>query len=94
VPPLARFHIVLVLHDALPRQSAVLSELCVKTKQDVRLHEARTNQKHDIKRTVDGIFNDSEAKANLVGLYSVLLRVDRRINPHLYADKKRDEHHD
>jgi len=29
-----------------------------------------------------------EARHNLIGLFQLLLKVDRRINPHLYKTKK------
>lgn len=32
--------------------------------------------------------NDFEARQNLLGVFSILLKVDKRINPHLY---KKDE---
>jgi len=37
------------------------------------------------KAEVDAIFDDFEAKTNFVGLYDLLLKIDRRTNPHLYA---------
>lgn len=33
----------------------------------------------------DAIFEDFEAKTNFVGLYDLLLKIDRRENPQLYA---------
>jgi hypothetical protein len=33
---------------------------------------------------VDAIFANHESKSNLVGLYSLLLKIDRRQNPQLY----------
>lgn len=33
---------------------------------------------------VDAIFDDHESKSNLVGLYNLLLKIDRRENPQLY----------
>ncbi|MFA5080036.1 MAG: hypothetical protein WC472_00205 [Candidatus Paceibacterota bacterium] len=32
---------------------------------------------------------DWEARQDLVGLFSLLLKVDKRVNPHLYKIKKR-----
>mgnify|MGYP003393432679 CR=1 FL=1 len=37
-----------------------------------------------IKRVVDEMFSDAESKSNLVGLYSLLLKIDRRINSRAY----------
>ena len=31
---------------------------------------------------------DFEARSNLVGFFDLLLKVDKRVNPHLYEDKK------
>lgn len=31
---------------------------------------------------------DFEARNNLVGFYDLLLKIDKRINPHLYENKK------
>lgn len=36
------------------------------------------------KAEVDAIFDDFEAKTNFVGLYDLLLKIDRRTSPHLY----------
>ncbi len=33
---------------------------------------------------------DFEARNNLVGFYNLLLKVDKRVNPHLYQNKKYD----
>ena len=33
---------------------------------------------------------DDEAQRNLLGLFSLLLEVDKRVNPHLYKKKKRN----
>ncbi|MBI2612793.1 hypothetical protein HYW59_03235 [Candidatus Kaiserbacteria bacterium] len=38
-----------------------------------------------IERIVNEIFEDFESKSNIVGLYALLLRIDKRENPHLYA---------
>lgn len=32
----------------------------------------------------DAIFADFESRSNLVGLYSLLLKIDKRVNPQLY----------
>ena len=32
------------------------------------------------------VFEDFEAKSNIVGLYDLLFKIDRRVNPHLYND--------
>ena len=40
---------------------------------------------------VSRIFDDFESKGNIVGLYSLLLQIDQRINPELYAEDKRDK---
>ena len=36
------------------------------------------------KAEVEAIFDDFEAKTNFVGLYDLLLKIDRRTSPHLY----------
>jgi hypothetical protein len=33
---------------------------------------------------VDEIFDDFESRNNIVGLYDLLLKIDQRVNPHLY----------
>lgn len=30
------------------------------------------------------IFEDFEARSNIIGLFDLLLKIDRRVNPHLY----------
>lgn len=35
--------------------------------------------------TADLMFGDFESKTNLIGLYDLLLKIDRRNNPNLYA---------
>lgn len=37
-------------------------------------------------RIVREIMADFEGDKNLLGLYDLLLKIDRRINPHLYTD--------
>jgi hypothetical protein len=41
------------------------------------------------KLDVDAIFNDPESRRNLVGLFDLLLKMDRRNNPELYGLKKK-----
>ena len=54
------------------------------------------DQKKEIKPTdkasleIDQIFDDFEARSNLVGLYNLLLKIDRRVNPQLYDKKSYD----
>lgn len=36
---------------------------------------------------VEKVSPEYEARHNLIGLFSILLEVDRRINPHLYEKK-------
>lgn len=58
-----------------------------------RSHYQMKDKNDEIEGIVDKIFDDFEAKRNLVGLYSLLLQIDKRINPHLYAKeaaRKRD----
>ena len=33
---------------------------------------------------VEKVFADYEARTNIVGLFDLLLKIDRRVNPHLY----------
>jgi hypothetical protein len=37
-------------------------------------------------REVEEVFNDFEARSNIVGLFDQLLKIDMRVNPHLYND--------
>ena len=39
-----------------------------------------------IEREVDSIFDDPEAQRNVVGLFDLLLKIDRRLNPQTYAN--------
>ena len=32
----------------------------------------------------DVVFGDFESRSNIIGLYDLLLRIDKRINPHNY----------
>ena len=41
---------------------------------------------------IDKVSPEYEARHNLIGLFSVLLEVDRRVNPHLY-EKKQEAFH-
>jgi len=47
---------------------------------------------------IDKIFDDPESRRNIVGLFDLLLKIDRRINPDLYKPKngseKTNEKHD
>lgn len=43
-------------------------------------------------RQAKEIFEDYEAKSNLVGLFDLLLKIDRRVNPQLYSSG--DKNHD
>ena len=36
------------------------------------------------------VFGDFEARRNIVGLYDLLYKIDRRINPHLYEHSEPD----
>ncbi len=38
---------------------------------------------------VEKVSPEYEAHHNLIGLFSVLLEVDRRVNPHLYEKKRK-----
>lgn len=40
--------------------------------------------KHELHREVETLFDDIEARSNIVGLYDLLLKVDRRTRPDLY----------
>lgn len=44
------------------------------------------SQEHEDQRDpqVTAVFDDFEAKSNLVGLYNLLLTIDRRTHPELY----------
>jgi len=35
------------------------------------------------------IFEDYEARSNIVGLFDLLLKIDRRVNPKLYAPENK-----
>jgi hypothetical protein len=42
-------------------------------------------EKGERDRIVEKIMADFEGEKNLTGLYDLLLKIDRRINPHLYT---------
>jgi hypothetical protein len=35
---------------------------------------------------IDEVFDDFESRENIVGLFDLLLKIDRRINPEMYND--------
>jgi len=48
------------------------------------LEQDTTEEKKVSNEKVDEIFDDFESRNNIVGLYDLLLKIDRRVNPHLY----------
>ncbi len=48
------------------------------------LSTQETTEEQDTPRDVESVFNDFEARSNIVGLFDLLLKIDRRVNPHLY----------
>lgn len=38
-------------------------------------------------KLVREIFDDFESRSNFVGLFNLLLKIDRRVNPHLYKQQ-------
>lgn len=52
-----------------------------------------SEERNDIGNLIDEIFEDPEARRNIVGLYDLLLKVARR-NPQLWAGIQEDEEND
>jgi len=50
----------------------------------------RSNEKITDKEEIE-IDSDFEARQNLFGFFSLLLEIDKRINPHLYKKDKNNE---
>lgn len=48
------------------------------------LEQETTEEQKVSDKKVDEIFDDFESHNNIVGLYDLLLKIDRRVNPHLY----------
>jgi hypothetical protein len=44
--------------------------------------------------SVDDIFSDQESKQNLIGLFDLLLKIDKRIHPELYKHKPTHQKYD
>jgi len=44
----------------------------------------------ELKQNLDEV-NDYEAEQNLLGFFQLLLKVDMRVNPHLYKKRKDDK---
>ena len=41
------------------------------------------------------VFDDFNSRSNIVGLYDLLYKIDKRVNPHLYdEDQPQKKHHD
>jgi len=52
-------------------------------------------EERDKKKIVEDIFEDPEARRNIVGLFDLLLKIDKRVNPRLYAiTNKPDQEND
>ena len=48
------------------------------------LEQETTEEEKVSNEKVDEIFDDFESRNNIVGLYDLLLKIDRRVNPNLY----------
>jgi len=48
------------------------------------LEQETTKEEKVSNKQVDEIFDDFESRNNIVGFYDLLLKIDRRVNPHLY----------
>ncbi len=47
--------------------------------------ESKSNgQSEENLESLDQVFDDFESKSNIIGLYNLLLKIDRRVNPQLY----------
>lgn len=46
------------------------------------------------KDAVSRIFDDFESRQNMIGLYSLVLEIDRRINPGRYTEDSERQDHD
>lgn len=54
--------------------------------------EAGRGVAHDREsKIVHEIFDDFESKSNFVGLFSLLLKIDKRVNPLSYKTNKREK---
>jgi len=49
------------------------------------------SSKNAEKKQKDREAEDWEARQNLLGFFSLLLEVDKRVNPHLYKNKHRND---
>jgi hypothetical protein len=45
-----------------------------------------------LKEEINKVYEDAEAERNIVGFFDLLLKVDRRNNPHFYPDSEADKY--